>query len=112
MRWTLLACLLLAMPARAQPADCAAEPVGPNMRLIPRIGLAGRPGVPAGMTGQIPIDLGDVPMFGTRCAAPPEPEGFDVLKGPPAPKGLLQGNGPRDVLHNRWQGEVTIRPSP
>jgi hypothetical protein len=109
MRWLLLLGLLLPSPVPAQPADCPAEPVGPGMRLVPRIALDGRPGVPQGVRGKVPIDLGDVPMFGTACApAAPPPE--DVLRGPPAPRGLLQGDGPRDVLHNRWQGEVTVTP--
>ena len=106
----MLLLLLWSVPAIAQPADCAAEPVGPEMRLKPRIALNGQPGMRAGMAGDIPIDLGTAPMFGTLCRAAREPGPEDILRGAPAPNGLLQGNGPRDVLHNRWQGNVTVQP--
>ena len=103
--------LLWSFPAIAQPADCAAVPVGPEMRLKPRIALKGQTGVRPGMEGDIPIDLGTAPMFGTHCRdATPPPD--DVLRGAPAPNGLLQGDGPRDVLHNRWQGNVSVQPRP
>lgn len=102
--------LACAAAAQAQPADCTAVPVGPPMRLAPQIGLEGRPGVPQGVRGRVTIDLGEVPMFGTVCGAEPAPEPEDVLRGEPAPNGLLQGDGPRDVLHNRWQGRVRVTP--
>jgi hypothetical protein len=108
-------CLFIALAwtasAAAQPADCPAEAVGPTLHIVPRLALEGRPGVPPLVRGQIPIDLGDAPIHGTYCGAEaPPPE--SALRGAPAPKGLLQGDGPRDVLHNRWRGEVTIRPAP
>lgn len=110
MRWMVFL-LLWSFPAIAQPADCAAVPVGPEMRLKPRIALKGQPGVRPGMEGDIPIDLGTAPMFGTTCRSAPDQGPEDVLRGAPAPNGLLQGNGPRDVLHNRWQGNVSVQPT-
>lgn len=98
MRWIVFL-LLWSFPAIAQPADCAAVPVGPEMRLKPRIALKGQPGVRPGMEGDIPIDLGTAPMFGTRCRADPNPGPEDILRGAPAPNGLLQGN-------------VTVQPRP
>ncbi len=102
--WRLLLCLLLAPTAHAQPADCDAVPVGPDIRLVPQLPL------PRAPRGRVPIDLGEVPMHGTLCQAEPAPEPADILRGEPAPRGLLQGDGPRDVLHNRWQGQVTVHP--
>lgn len=103
MRLALLAIFLPALAA-AQQADCPAEPIGPPLPLAPRIDLPGG-------RGRVQLDLGPVPIFGTICTTTTPPPA-DVLRGAPAPRGLLQGDGPRDVLHNRWQGEVTIRPSP
>jgi hypothetical protein len=106
---SVLLLLTLAVPARAQPADCAAWAVGPELRLAPRIGLEGRPGVAQGLRGQVPIDFGAVPMLGTLCGADPPPD-QDVLRGTSAPGGLLRGDGPGDVLHDRWRGRVTVAP--
>jgi hypothetical protein len=92
---------IMAEPILAQPADCPAVPVGPPVDLQIYVNPPGHPGVLAG------IALPPVPMFGTRCIAI-QPPPTDVLRGPPAPNGLLQGNGPRDVLHNRYTPEVTV----
>lgn len=109
MRFVLILALLLPRPGLAQPADCAAEAVGPGMRAAPWVGLDGRPGAPQGVRGQAAIDLGEVPMFGTICA-PKAAAPDDVLRGTPAPRGLLQGDGPRDVLHQHWHGQVVVSP--
>jgi hypothetical protein len=96
-----LLALMLAAPAMAQPADCAAVPVGPPVDLQVYMTPPGRPGIITGIT------LPPMPAFGSRCAAPDAPA-TDVLRGPPEPNGLLQGNGPRDVLHNRRTPEVVV----
>jgi hypothetical protein len=96
-----LLALLIAAPALAQPADCPSVPVGPPLDLQVYVAPPGRAAVVAG------VGLPPTPMFGTRCIAT-EPPPADILHGPPAPNGLLQGNGPRDVLHNRYTPEVTI----
>jgi hypothetical protein len=102
-----LLALLLAFPAPAwaQPADCASVPVGPPVDLQVFGASPGRPGM---ITG---IALPPTPAFGSRCVAPVAPPA-DVLRGPPAPNGLLQGNGPRDVLHNRLTPEVVVGSPP
>ena len=115
--------LLCCRIAIAQPADCAAEPVGPSMPMDVWIGINGRPGLPgtaspaAPQPSQLPqqnfahLQLGAQPMNGTLCGdAQPLPT--DVLHGAPAPRGLLQGDGPRDVLHDRYMPQVTITPVP
>jgi hypothetical protein len=106
-----LIAMAYAAAAHAQPADCEAVPAGPDMALAPRIGLNGRAGVPRGVLGRLPVDLGRVPLMGSTCSPAPLPQPEDVLRGEPAPNGLLQGDGPRDVLHNRWQGRVRVTPA-
>ncbi len=96
--------LLLLLPFPALAADCPARPNGPPMDIDVFAPLPGQPGF-AG------IGLQGIPSTGTTCGSPP-PEVTDVLRGPPAPKGLLRGDGPRDVLHNRPTGTVTISPAP
>ena len=111
MRWPLLLLIAAIAPARAQPADCAAIPVGPDIR------VEAWPGGPRDSRGIARLDLGDTPIFGTRCRDETPPPA-DILRGPSAPNGLLQGTGPpdvlrtgpRDVLHNTWRGEVTVQP--
>ena len=92
---TLFVMLLLAVPALAQPADCPAQPVGPPMNIV--VGVA--PAGPATKPGQARIagwlTLTGLPALGTLCQAPPPPA-VDVLHGPPAPHGLLRGDGPPD----------------
>ena len=71
--------------ATAQPADCQTQPpAGPSQRLA--IDLAGRPGVPAGVTGKTFVE---VPMQSARtdCGEPSAPS--DVLRG--VPGDLLRG---------------------
>jgi hypothetical protein len=98
--WLLVALLLLlARPVAAQPANCsAAPPTGPMMAL--GIGLARRPGVPKGVSGEAYAILPTGPPAGTDCHDdPPKPfqdvlrgEPGDVLGGPPFPD-LLRGPG-------------------
>jgi hypothetical protein len=74
-----------ASDAMGQPADCQTRPAaGPSLPLA--IDLAGRPGVPAGVTGKIFVA---VPMQApqTECSEPSAPS--DVLRG--APGDLLLG---------------------
>ena len=110
LKWMAAFALLAVGPVRAQHADCVARPVGPTFPLDLRIDLAGRPGVPSGARGAARLTLGDQAANGTVCGGPPIPTSDDVLHGPPAPRGLLQGDGPRDVLHNRYVPRVTIEP--
>ncbi len=79
---------LVASGAMAQPADCPTRPAPePSQRLA--IELAGRPGVPAGVTGKAFVA---VPMQApqTECGEPSAPS--DVLGG--APGDLLRGTPP------------------
>lgn len=111
MKRMLLLGVVCASPALAQPADCPAQPVGPGVKLDVRVGIAGRPGVPqASGGGGARLDFGTVPADGTVCADDgPPPD--DVLHGAPAPRGLLQGDGPGDVLHDRPTGQVVVEPA-
>ena len=54
----------------------------------------------------------DGPNNATLCGDEPDlPD--DILRGTPAPHGLLRGDGPRDVLHNLPpKGTVTVTPIP
>ncbi len=89
--WGLLAVVvagLMSSGAMAQPADCPSRPAaGPSQRLS--INLAGRPGVPSGVTGRTVIEA---PMQApqTECGEPSAPS--DVLGG--APGDLLLGTPP------------------
>jgi hypothetical protein len=97
--------------ALAQPADCPAQPNGSPLPMNVWVGINGRPGVPASRHNGVDLGLGWVPANGTTCEPDVElPD--DVLHGTPAPHGLLQGEGPRDVLHNVPEGRVTVRPLP
>ncbi len=83
---TVMALGLMTACAMAQPADCPPRPAspGPSQRLS--INLAGRPGVPSGVTGRTVIE---VPLAApqTECGEPSAPA--DVLRG--APGDLLLG---------------------
>ncbi len=96
----ILLALLLSFALReavAQPADCpSAPPTGATLPL--QLDLAGRPGVPPGVSGQAFVG---VPMTapGIACddAAPPprdilRGEPGDALRGAPSPD-LLRGPG-------------------
>jgi hypothetical protein len=102
---SLLAGLLLIVVASggisAQPADCPTEPsAGPMMPLS--LDLAGRPGVPRGVTGQAYVDI-PVGTPGIACQdAPPPPR--DVLRGEP---GTLLGPPLPDLL--RGPGSPRVR---
>ena len=107
--------------AAAQPADCVAEPIGPSMPIDLWIGINGRPGLPSPASPPVPhaaqtqaqnfaqLQLGAQPTQGTLCGDG-QPLPSDVLHGNPAPRGLLQGNGPHDVLHDRYVPQVTVTP--
>jgi hypothetical protein len=84
MRWMLMLGMLMAVlraaTATAQPADCLTAPsTGPMLPLS--LDLAGRHGVPSGVSGQAYVA---VPMEapGIACAILPPP--LDVLRGPPS----------------------------
>jgi len=111
MNRALLLSLLWTWPALAQPADCVARPNGPALPLEARIGLDGQPGVPKGAHGSVKLGLGAVAANGTTCGDEADPPD-DVLQGAPAPHGLLRGDGPKDVLHNRPTGHVVVTPMP
>jgi hypothetical protein len=79
MRWMLIVGMLMGVmrAAAAQPADClTAPPSGPPLPLS--LDLAGRHGVPSGVSGKAYVE---VPMEtpGIACAIPPPPS--DVLRG-------------------------------
>ncbi len=96
--WLVLALLLLfAHPLAAQPADCPPVPsTGPVVPLA--IDIAGRPGVPKGVSGQAYVNVPMGPPAGTAChhdaLEPPRDvlrgEPGDVLGGPPS-SDLLRG---------------------
>jgi hypothetical protein len=95
--WWLPALLVLApLRAAGQPADCPSPPQnGPGLDLS--IDLAGRPGVPSGLTGQLEIQVPtDHPGYDCPTTPPPHDvlggEPGDVLHGPPSPD-LLRGPG-------------------
>ncbi|HEX5327187.1 MAG TPA: hypothetical protein VFW75_11010 [Acetobacteraceae bacterium] len=100
MRRSLLAVILLLVAGRAgaQPADCRRPPPdGPRLPLS--LDLAGRPGVPSGVTGQAYVQVPVDPPGGYACQErrpPPRDvlrgEPGDVLHGPPSPD-LLRGPG-------------------
>ena len=90
--------------AAAQPADCQVEPsAGPMLPLS--LDLAGRPGVPAGTTGQayVAVPVGP-PGVACRDAAPPP---SDILRGEPGDpfgpptRDLLRGPTPRVWVETR-----------
>jgi hypothetical protein len=73
---------------RAQPADCATRPADePALPL--GIDLAGRPGVPSGVTGQAYVTL-PLQAPSSDCGEPSLPA--DILHGEPG--NLLRGNTP------------------
>jgi hypothetical protein len=99
--WLLLVGLLLGAAGHAvaaQPADCpTASPTGQALPLA--LDLAGRPGVPNGVTGQsfVAVPLSPPGMACADDAARPphdvlRGEPGDVLGGPPSPD-LLRGPG-------------------
>jgi hypothetical protein len=95
--WPLLVVLLPATGV-AQPADCPRPPAeGPGLPLS--LDLAGRPGVPAGTSGQAYLQIPVDPTGGYACEDAPPPsrdtlagEPGDVLRGPRSPN-LLRGPG-------------------
>jgi hypothetical protein len=106
--------LLLCLSCRAalgQPADCATVPLGPSTPMQIRIGPLARPGLPAGAQASVKLDLDAASGSGTVCPSRTVPPA-DVLRGEPAPRGLLLGDGPRDVLHDAPVGRVTVEMAP
>ena len=110
-RFLLLSLGVWSLPALAQPADCVPQPNGPALPMQVWVGINGKPGVPPNTKGGVNLDLGQVPANGTVCQ-PDFDLPDDVLHGAPAPHGLLQGNGPRDVLHNIPESHVTVKSLP
>jgi hypothetical protein len=77
----LLLLMLLVSPCLAQPADCPAPAAnGPMLPL--QLDLAGRPGVPRGVTGQAFVAVPLTPQGNACHDAPPPPK--DVLRGAPS----------------------------
>lgn len=91
--------LLIAGPALAQPA-CDA----PGTR-IP-VQVSGPPLMPRGARASATVYIPTCQETETRPPDPPE----DILHGPPAPDGLLRGEGPKNILTNRYEKSVTISP--
>lgn len=107
----LLLLLLPAATAQAQPADCAAVPVGPPIDIELYVDATGRSNATA--PGRITAGLGltRLPAFGSRCAAPP-PRGGDVLRGPDPAADLLRPDESMDLLAGPGRaGEVVIGPA-
>lgn len=84
--------------ANGQQTDCPPAPSG-GSGLPLSIDLAGRPGVPSGLTGQVYIQVPTEPPAAASCGAEQPPprdvlggEPGDVLHGPPSPD-LLRGPG-------------------
>ena len=63
-----------------------------------RVGLPAQTNGAAQGHATAKLSLKGLPLLGTLCQAAPPPA-VDVLHGPPAPGGLLRGDGPADVLH-------------
>jgi hypothetical protein len=106
-RALLLSLCVWSLPALAQPADCLPQSNGAELPMQVWVGI----NTPRGTHGAVGLDLGSVPANGTTCQ--PEFElPDDVLRGAPAPHGLLQGDGPRDVLRNVPESHVTVKTAP
>ena len=97
--WWLLVLLVLGPTgANGQQTDCPPAPSGES-GLDLSIDLAGRPGVPSGLTGQVYLQVPTGPPATGSCWTEPPPphdvlggEPGDVLHGPPSPD-LLRGPG-------------------
>ena len=86
-----------------QPADCASEQwAGPTLPLS--LDLAGRPGVPKGVTGHAYVE---VPMGvpGIACQDPAAPPPRDILRGEP---GNLLGPSSPDLLRGPGTPRVLV----
>jgi hypothetical protein len=96
--------LMLAVPrtAAAQSADCHSEPpAGPALSLS--LDIAGRPGVPAGTTGQAYVAVPMTPP-GVACQEAPRPPA-DILHGEP---GAILGPASRDLLRGPGVPHVSV----
>jgi hypothetical protein len=105
MRFVLASLLLLIAAVRggaAQTADCRVDPSsGPTLPLA--LDLAGRPGVPAGTTGQAYVGVPtNPPGVACRDARPPP---SDILRGEP---GNTLGPPTRDLLRGPGTPRVWI----
>jgi hypothetical protein len=88
--------LLLPLPSRAQPADCASAPQADAVPLA--LNLGGLPGVPYNFGGQAYVN---VPMTaGGMTCTDRHPPRRDILRGEPG-----------DVLHGE-RGNLLSGPSP
>lgn len=96
--WFPLLLVLGSAGANGQQTDCPrAPPTGPGLDLS--IDLAGRPGVPSGLTGQVYVQVPTDQQTPDSCRTEEPPprdvlggEPGDVLHGPPSPD-LLRGPG-------------------
>jgi hypothetical protein len=88
--------------AAAQPADCPTEQTsGPMLPLS--LDLAGRPGVPRGVTGQAYVDIPiGAPGIACRDASPPP---RDMLRGEP---GDVLGPRSPDLLRGPGNPQVRV----
>jgi hypothetical protein len=100
--------MLVSAAAVAQPADCPrAAPEGPGLSLS--LDLAGRPGVPSGLTGQAYLQVPVDSAGGYACDdAPPPPR--DILRG--APGDVLRGPPSRDLLRGPGAPRVEVEVIP
>ena len=92
--------LLLALPALAQETDLACPSI-----TIPVL-VTGRPFLPPGTRAHPSVT---VPLCSDNALPQDGPE--DFLHGDPAPQELLRGEGPRNLLTNRYEKSVTVTPA-
>jgi hypothetical protein len=90
--------LLLPLPTRAQPADCASASVPPADALPLALNLGDLPGVPPNLGGQAYVNL------------PMSAGGMTCTDQRPPPRDILRGE-PGDVLHGTG-GNLLSGPSP
>ncbi len=92
--------LLLTAPAFAQAPACAPQ----NITLQ----VTGRPYLPPSSRASLAVPVTICPEPDVQ---PPEPT-EDILHGPTTPTGLLKGQGPANLLTNRYTQSVTLTPRP
>ncbi len=110
MRASLISVLLLLAAGRAaaQPADCP-QPPGDGSSLPLSLDLAGRPGVPSGVTGQAYINVPIGAPGDYACDDDPPPP-RDILHGPPGD--VLRGPPSADLLRGPGAPHVEVEVLP
>jgi hypothetical protein len=111
MRALLISVLMLLPAARAaaQSADCPPPPAAAGPTLPLALDLAGRPGVPSGVTGQAYLDVPLGTPDGYACDDSPPPV-HDILRGPPGD--VLGGPPSADLLRGPGSPHVEVEVLP